>query len=170
MKETIRNFWYYHKLHVIIALTVLLAGSYLFTQKETVKPDYDAAVISPAGCTEQQLQMLKAALEQAGEDRTEDGQVSVRIHVYRLTVGADGQNANEIAALDADLVGKVSGLFITGDPTSLEKATNGLLKAADAIPIGTVSRLSECGMEEMFLMLRHDVDEKYAVICAALTA
>ncbi|MBQ6481801.1 MAG: hypothetical protein IJI45_11845 [Anaerolineaceae bacterium] len=50
MKNKLLNFWYYHKVHVIIILVVLAVGTYfLLTQQKTVKSDYDIAIVSAKG-------------------------------------------------------------------------------------------------------------------------
>ena len=170
MKKRLQNFWYYYKVHTIIILTVLAALLYFFwAQKDTVKSDYSAAIVSPRGCTEEQLTMIRTALEQAGKDQNGDGAVTATVRIYRFAIGKDGQDRTEIAKLDADLVGKESGLFFTDDPEQFEVSTNGIGKAADAIPVSEIPLFSGCGIDDLFLLRRSDMDEKYNSLLSALS-
>ena len=168
MKKRLQNFWYYYKIPVIIILAVLAAGIYFLSLRETEKSDYDIAVVSPRGCSDEQLRKIQSVLEQAGKDQNGDGAVSVKIHVFRFAIGKDGQDRNEIAGLDADLVGKVSGLFFTEDPEQFEESTNGIGKAADAIPVSGIPLFSGCGIDDLSLLIRADADEKYAELRSAM--
>lgn len=170
MLKELQNFWYYYRVQTVIALIVLAAGGYLLSQRDTVKYDYDIAIISPFGCSDGQLAEIRSVLEAAGSDQTGDGEVHVKLHLYRLSLGADGQDSNEIGALDADLVGRVSGIFFTEDPEAFEEATNGLGRASDAIPVREIEKLSGCGLDGFSLLPRKDSQEKYAVMRNALTA
>ena len=170
MKKKLQNFWYYHKVHVIIILAVLAAGLWFCLQdRKTTVPDYHAAIVSPRGCPDEQLAKLRSVLEGAGQDQNGDGLVSVTVQVYRFAIGEDGQERTEIAKLDADLVGKQSGVFFVEDPEKFEEATNGIGKAADAVPVGDIPPLSGCGIDGLYLLLRNGADPKYADLLSALT-
>ncbi|MBQ6503553.1 MAG: hypothetical protein IJI57_06540 [Flexilinea sp.] len=168
-KKRINNFWYYYKVPTIIFLLVFAAGIYLFlTHRQSVVSDYDVAIVSPRGCSDEQLEKLRSALEQAGQDQNGDGQVVVTVHLYRFALGADGQDAKAVAGLDADLVGKMSGIFFTEDPAQFEASANGLGKAADAVPVSEIPLLTGCGIDDLYLLIRADADEKYASLRSAL--
>ena len=109
-----------------------------------------------------------ALLEQAGQDQNGDGSVAIQIHVYRFTVGGTGQDQSAVAGLDADLVGKLSGIFFTESPEQFEASTNGFT-AADAIPVDNIPQLSGCGIDDLYLLVRTDADNKYASLLSALT-
>ena len=168
MKKWLKNFWYYYKVPVIIAFVILAVGIYFLSQRRSVKSDYDAAVVSARGCSDEQLARLRSVLEQAGRDQTGDGIVTVKIHVYRFAIGTDGQDREAIAGLDADLVGKVSGLFFVDDPEQFEESTNGIGKASDAFPVSDISQLKEYGIDSLYLLVRKDMDEKYDVLKTVL--
>ena len=170
MKKQLRNFWYYHKVHVIIILAVLAAVLWFRLQdRQTTAPDYHAAIVSPRGCPDEQLAKLRSVLEGAGKDQNGDGLVSVTVQVYRFAVGEDGQERTEIAKLDADLVGKQSGIFFVEDPGRFEEATNGIGKAADAVPVGDIPPLTDCGIDGLYLLVRDSAGPKYAELLSALT-
>lgn len=169
MKKRLQNFWYYYKVPVIIVLILLAVGLYFLLQPKTPPADYDAAIVSPRGLSDEQLNSIRSVLEQAGEDQNGDGAVVINIHVYRFAIGADGQDRIEISRLDADLVGKVSGIFFTEDPEGFETMTNGIGKAADAVPISSLSLFSGCGIDDLYIIPRKNADSRYAALWAALT-
>ncbi|MBR6090935.1 MAG: hypothetical protein IKP86_13440 [Anaerolineaceae bacterium] len=170
MKKWFENFRYYHKVHVLIILVILAAGVYYFlTTKDNVKSDYDIAVVSSRGISGEQLKRLQTLLQDAGQDQNGDNRVDAEIHVYRFAIGEDGEDRSEIARLDADLIGKMSGLFFVEDPVKFEESTNGTGKAADAVPVSGIPMLSGCGTDDLYLLVRTGADEKYAELFSALT-
>ncbi len=168
MKKWLQNFWYYYKVHTIIFLAVLAAALWFLSQKGDDKSDYSIAVVSPRGCSGEQLVRIQSVLAEAGRDQDGDGDVIVRIPVYRFAVGADGQDMIEISKLDADLTSKLSGLFFTEDPLRFETAVNGIVKAQDAVPVSSMPKLSGCGMDDLYLLIRTDAEEKYTALCSML--
>ena len=158
MKKKIQNFWYYHKTVFLIAVLVAAAGTYLFLQQtKTVKPDYEVAIVSPDYFSPEQLSVLADMLGQFGNDCNGDGSVVV-------------QDSNQISALDADLVGNVSGLFLLDDPAVFEEVTNGICKSSEAVPVSGCEVLRGHGFDGLFLAVRIKADEKYAAMLDALTA
>lgn len=168
MKEKIQNFWYYYKVPVIIVIVIAAVGVYLLTQQQTVHNDYDAAIVSPAGCSEEQLTQLQSILEAAGADQDGDGAVTAAVHVYRFALGEAGQDSEAVAGLDADLVGKVSGLFFVDSPEKFEEATNGIGRAADARPVNELPVLSDCGFDDLYMLVRNGADDKYHALLNTL--
>ena len=169
MKKWLRNFWYYYKVPALVFLTAAAGVLYLyFTQRETVHSDYDVAVVTPRSVSAEQRTLLRGILEQAGQDQDGDGTVSVQIHIYRFSIGESGQDQNAVAGLDADLVGKLSGLFFTESPQRFEASTNGF-NVADAIPVSNIPLLSGCGIDDLHLLIRTDADQKYASLISAIT-
>ena len=79
----------------------------------------------------------------------------VHLHIYAVDLesgdAASGYDRFEIiAALDADLVGTVSGIFLLEDPDAFQTASNGLL-AQPFVP----------WQEGLSLALRSDAGTKY---------
>ncbi len=170
MKKKLQNFWYYSKVYIIIVLAVLAAVLWFRLQgRQTAAADYYAAIVSPRGCTDEQLAKIQSALEGAGRDQDGDGVVRVTVNVYRFAIGEDGQERTEIAKLDSDLVGKQSGVFFVEDAERFEEATNGIGKAADALPVGEIPQLSGCGIDGLYLLVRDGADPKYAGLLSELT-
>lgn len=170
MKKKFQNFWYYYKVLAIIVLAVLAVGIYFFLiQRRSVESDYHAAIVSPQSPSSDQLERIQKALEEIGQDQNGDGSVVVNLRVFRFAIGESGQGMNEAAALDADLVGNESGLFFVEDPEKFEKSTNGIGKAADAVPVSGIPLFSGCGIDDLYFLVRSGADQRYIEIRSALT-
>lgn len=131
--KKLENFWFYYKKHLLIALAVILACGYLFLQKAiTPDADYHIGLLRPAPCTEAEADALEERFASAGTDRNGDGQVLVQIHTYFVDLTDDSpnagvDNAQTISSLDADLIGKLSGVFLVEDVEAFQKITDNIL-------------------------------------------
>lgn len=129
-----KNFWFYYKKHVLIGLAVLAVLAYLGIRKAaTPRPDYHIALVQTVPCTEEELAALEERFAAAGADVNGDGRVLVKVHTYfvDLKEGSDNvgfSNADPVAALDADLIGNVSGIFLLEDVDTFRKVTNDILE------------------------------------------
>lgn len=163
MDAKLKNFWFYYKKHILVGLAVLAVLAYLGIQKAlTPKPDYHIGLIQTVPCTEESLLQLEARFTEAGEDRNGDGEVLVQIHTYfvDLKEGVDSSamaDANPVAALDADLIGNVSGIFLLEDAVTFQEITGGILE-----PV-----IPEFG-QGLFLGLRKDAPEAYKTLAGNL--
>ena len=163
-KKKIRNFWYYYKAQTIIVLIILASVLWFMTLGKIPPDDYIIGIVSPRGFSGDQLVRIRSVFEQAGMDLNRDGSVNVKLNLFRFAIGTEGADSTEIARLDADLVGHESGIFFTEDPEAFEAATNGIGKATDAVPVSEVPAFSDCGIDELFFLLRKDADPKYSEI------
>ena len=152
----LKNWLWYHKIPLLVAAAVLLVGGYLHFQDRSVpEADYHIGLVSTASYSPEQLAAFQEAAVSAGQDQNGDGQVLVQFHTYPVDLEtgdtASGRDSFEIiAALDADLVGRVSGIFLLEDPEAFQTASNGLL-AQPYVP----------WQEGLSLALRGDADTKY---------
>lgn len=129
----LKNWWWYNKLYVLIGIAAAGVLVYCFVpSKKAENPDYHVAVVTKQALREEEYSAIAEYLSALGEDVNRDGEVSVHIKAY----GVDLENprpsgANEnfqlVAGLDADLVGKVSGLFILDEPEVFQRVTNNAL-------------------------------------------
>ena len=116
------NFWYYHKLHVIIGLFVVVLGGFLIHDLTTkVNPDYQIAMITQQSCPEETTDALQDEIAKYGKDLNSDGKVVVQISNYVIadttssgTVDMNMQAAGQ-TRLIADLSTGQSMIFITDD-------------------------------------------------------
>ena len=171
MKSKLQNLWYYHTTLFLIAAVIVAGGVYLFLQQaKTEKSDYEVAIVARDYFSEEQRTALTNDLQKFGEDCNGDGSVFVNLRVYQIALGQEGQDSARIAALDADLVGNVSGLYLLDDPASFEEVTNGICTAAEAVPVSGCEGLKGHGFDELFFSVRKNADKKYAAMLEALTA
>ncbi len=155
----LKNFWYYYKIPVGIGVLVLLVGLYLGLQSAgQPEADYHIGLVGVTPRSDAQLAVLTDGFAVAGQDLNGDGQVLVQLHTYFVDLADDSPNAgvanaDKVAALDADLIGKVSGIFLTEAPEVLNTVTNGLF-AEDYL-------LYEDGL---YLCIRKDASEAYQIL------
>lgn len=150
----LKHFWYYYKIPTGIVLCVLIVWVYLSAQSAaTPDPDYHIGLVSTTSRSDEALAALENTFAAAGEDRNSDGDVLVRLHTYALELGENSDYANNyeiVAALDADLVGSTSGLFLLDDPEAFQSVTNGRLDER-FLPF----------REGLYLCIRSDASEEY---------
>jgi len=133
LRKKLQNFWFYYKIPLLIALAAVLVLTYLLMQeRNTVLPDYHIGLVREIPCTDAELKALNDLFTAAGEDCNGDGQVLVQIHTYYVDLADTSENAgvanaDSVQALDADLVGNVSGIFLLEDAATFRRITNGLL-------------------------------------------
>ncbi len=154
--KKLENFWFYYKKHLLIGLAAVLVLGYLTLQKAgTPEPDYHIGLVQAVPCTEETLKSRESRFAAAGEDLNGDGQVLVKIHTYFVDLADDSpnagvNNAQTVSALDADLIGKVSGIFLLEDVDTFQAITSDILE--------TNARIFEPGL---YLTLRKDADTAY---------
>ena len=156
--KKLENFWFYYKYPVLIGLALALVLGWLGFQRVTAEePDYHIGIVRAVPLTEEELAALEGRFLSAGEDRNGDGQVLVQLHTYYVDLAAEGNATEEVvqtvSALDADLTGKVSGIFLAEDVQVFQEVTNGLLaEPAAEFPLG------------LKLAVRADAAEEYTAL------
>lgn len=161
--DKLRNFWYYYKNHTLIALAVLLVAGYLSAQRLSVPdPDYHIGLVQSAPLPDDALNELNATLAAAGEDLNSDGEVLVQIHTFYVDLAdpsenAGVNNAQVVSALDADLIGNVSGIFLLEDVETFRSITGNILADTAVAFDGS-----------LFLTLRRDAADAYIRLAESL--
>lgn len=156
LRKKLSNFWFYYKIPLLIALAAAAAALYLGLQSAgTPEPDYHIGLISTTPRSDAQLAVLTDGFAALGADLNADGQILVRLHTYFVDLADDSpnagvSNADKVAALDADLIGGVSGIFLTEDPQTLLAITEGIFTDAP-IPYG----------DRLYLCIRNDAPDAY---------
>ena len=128
-KEKRKNWWYYHKIHLLIGFVVVLIGGYFVYDMATkVYPDYTIAVLSEDECGGDLLQCVADELSDYGVDRNGDGQVVVSIANYALGSGDGNADDAQTAKLAGDTTTFDSVIYIS-DPSCFERLKNESLYA-----------------------------------------
>lgn len=160
--DKLQNFWFYYKKHLLAALAVLAVIVYLSVQSAgKPEPDYHIGLISTTPRSDTQLAVLTDSFSVVGNDLNGDGQVLVQLHTFFLDLADDSpnagvSNADKAAALDADLIGKVSGIFLTEDPQTLQAITGRIFTDAP-VPFA----------DGLYLCIRSDAPDAYRQLVEA---
>lgn len=127
----LKNWWWYNKRIVIVAVIVAAVLVYSVIPTEP-KADYHVALVSAQPHSEAELLELESKLAAYAVDINGDGKTAVKVHFYPVDLADDDPNAGSnnyqfVSALDADLVGHVSELFILEDAEVFQRVTNHFL-------------------------------------------
>ncbi len=80
-KSWLENFWYHHKIGVLIGTFAVVALTILIVQTVTrERPDYTAVMVTENGPLPDEVTYLEQVLAQYGEDINGDGEVVVQIN------------------------------------------------------------------------------------------
>lgn len=156
LASKLKNWWWYHKKVVLLAIAAGIAGLYILSLNSlTADPDYHIGLVAAAAFSPEQLAQIEDTFCNAGQDLNNDGQILVQLHTYHVDLADDTPNAGynhyEIAAaLDGDLVGRVSGIFLLEDPEAFQQTTNGVLSDT-VLP----------WEDGLYLAIRSDADAAY---------
>lgn len=129
-----RNWWDYHRRHVLLAGVVLLIlAGILHEQMSQVKPDFTVGLVTRFAPTGEELAALEAALEAVCPDFNGDGTVEVFVNDIQLdytTTATDSGTVAQLRAgvekLQADFFTGQSGIFLLEDPENFQKNNQAL--------------------------------------------
>lgn len=137
MKTTLvsklKNWWWYYNKVILLAIAALVVCLYMYSvNRNAEEADYHVGIVSAIPLQQEEITRLETAICAAGEDRNQDGQVLVTVHTYYVDLMDDDPNAGYknyeiVTALDADLIGRTSGIFLLDDPAAFRSITNGIL-------------------------------------------
>ena len=137
-----RNWWHYHKWHVVIAAVLMVAlGDILWNVLGVgkVRPDYQIAYVGAAALPNDAVSALESALARLGRDADGDGRVVVKLNQYAIGGSADDSDAALYAyaastTLMADLEGKESYFFLLEDPEAFQRNYQVLRRLDGSLP------------------------------------
>ena len=121
--ERRKNWWHYHKWHVVIGLALAVLAVYLVCQAlgvGQIKPDYQVAYVGAKALPDDTAAAIEAALAFLGEDLNEDGQVVVRLNQYASGGTDTGVAAAADVTLMADLLECESYFFLLENPEQFQ--------------------------------------------------
>ena len=143
-REKRRNWWHYHKWHVILgAILILAVGNLLWHALGVgeVRPDYQVAYVGKDPLPEETVEALEVALAGLGTDENGDGKVTVKVNQYAYTGGqyeGDSEAALYASAanttLMADLTSCDSYFFLLEDPVAFQENYQILRRLDGALP------------------------------------
>lgn len=134
-RQKLAHWWYYHKVHLLLAGLALLGILYFTLQdRNRIPPDYTVGWVSGRRLDQETAEAVSQRAAQYGRDLNGDGRVHVDVHQINLDLGmvldrgTEGQQEyGELLSLDSDLEVGQSGIFLTDDPASFQMYTGALL-------------------------------------------
>lgn len=141
-----RNWWHYHKWHVLIAAVLLAAlGDILWNVLGIgkLRPDYQIAYVGSAALPGDTVSALEDALAGLGRDANGDGRVVIKLNQYaigdsRADSGADSDAALYAYAatttLMADLEAMDSYFFLLESPDDFQRSYQVLCRLDGTLP------------------------------------
>ncbi len=155
-----KNWWYYHKVHVLIGVLALGIVIYsLVPNLMAPKADYTLAVVGITPLREETMEALRDAVTAIADDHNGDGRVLVEVSAYVLDLSGETPgtlNYQGAAAFDADLVGRRSGLFLADDAEGFRK--NVVVPVEELVPCEKLPVFASVVPEGYSFTVRTDVD------------
>ena len=119
-RKKLKNWWWYHRVHVLIAVLALAVVVYsLLPNLLAPKPDCALAVAGRVPLPDETIAAIRSRLEEAVGDINGDGRAVAEVSAYTVDLSGETEgyyNYQGAAAFDADLVGEKSALFLFDDP------------------------------------------------------
>lgn len=118
IKKKWENFWYYYKVHTIVAIVVIAALAFMIKQcADRVEPDLEVIIVSDSVVLSQErVNDIEKALAKYTDDVNKDGRKVVECDYMNMN---ENQGSQIVYTLQAKLMAEISGgkaaLFITDD-------------------------------------------------------
>lgn len=151
-QEKRRNWWHYHKWHVVLGVVLALAAGnilYHVLGIGQVRPDYQIAYVGADPLPDGTAAALEAALTQLGRDCNGDGRVVVRLNQY--VSGANAQDGDSLyyataasTALVADMTDCDSYFFLLDDPDAFQQNYQILRRLDGSLPADSDRDYESC--------------------------
>ena len=141
-EEKRRNWWHYHKWHVVIAvLLAVCIGNILWNALGIgeIKPDYSIAYVGSTPLSEETAAALRDGLAAISPDLNGDGNVSVELQQYVSVNTGDSDSLYYAQAARVQLVADItdckSYFFLLEDPAGFQEATSALCYLDGSLPL-----------------------------------
>ena len=125
-EEKWKNWWYYHKWHVVIAVAVVLFVVFMVVDvlsSRQNEPDYQLAYVGYNSLPEDTVTALQNALAAMGEDLNGNGKVNVVVNQYVFSNEAMAYESNQAAQIQmmVDATNCTSFIFLMEDPVEFQQ-------------------------------------------------
>ena len=82
-KDKRKNWWYYHKFHLLIGIiAAALVGNFIYSIATKVEPDYTIALLTSYSMPQNGVTQLEECIAPYADDRNGDGKVVVQVSNY----------------------------------------------------------------------------------------
>ena len=140
-EEKRRNWWHYHKWHVVIAAVLAVCiGNILWNALGIgqTKPDYAIAYVGSTPLSEETIDALRDGLAALSPDLNGDGTVAVELQQYVSVNTGDSDSLYFAQAARVQLVADItdckSYFFLLEDPAGFQEATSALCNLDGSLP------------------------------------
>ena len=174
--EKRKNWWHYHKWHVMVAVVLILIAADLvwgFLGRGKPKPDYQIAYVGTNALPDDTTAAVEACFTALGEDLNGDGNVVVRLVQYASSGETDAQAvmAAEVRLM-ADLTECESYFFLLEDPERFQQNYGSLRRLDGSLPVdvGTSGEGMDLAWEQCPVLAQMELGEySYPLMGAAVT-
>ena len=146
-----KNWWHYHKWHIVIGAVLLAAGVNIALHVlgvGRVDPDYQIAYVGAVPLPDGAVAAREEALAALGEDCNGDGRAAVQLNPYAGggDAGADAAYYTMAASakLTADLASRESYFFLLDDPEGFQRDYHALRRLDGSLPPDTDADWQSC--------------------------
>lgn len=137
-EERWKNWWDYHKWHVVIGAVLLLAAADLVWSvmgRGRPHPDYQIAYVGSGVLPDDTAAAVEAAFAALGEDLNGDGQVLVTLRQYCSNSEEDPSATAAVSVqLMADVTAQESFFFLLEDPARFQQTYHSLSHVDGTLP------------------------------------
>lgn len=140
-REKRRNWWEYHKWHVVIAAVLAVCVGNLLWNALGIgeaKPDYCVSYVGSTPLSEETAQALRTGLGAISPDMNGDGEVTVELQQYVSVNTGDADALSYAQAARVQLVADItdckSYFFLLEDPAGFQEATSALCNLDGSLP------------------------------------
>ena len=99
-KDKRKNWWYYHKFHLLIGIiAAALVGNFIYSIATKVEPDYTIALLTSYSMPQNGITQLEECIAPYADDRNGDGKVVVQVSNYVFS-----QDTSDYTQQEASLV------------------------------------------------------------------
>lgn len=140
-RERRKNWWHYHKWHMVVGLVGALILTDLVCHAlgvGEVRPDYQIAYVGSAPLPEDTAAAVESAFAALGEDLNGDGKTAVQLAQYVSHPANGGADPQYEAATEVKLVGDINAcesyFFLLEDPEQFQTSYHALCRLDGSLP------------------------------------
>ena len=148
MKKKIENFWYYYKVHTIVALiAIYIIVSSIIGSSKGQEYDHSIAIISKENYPSQEKvdDLIEVFSKKYGG--------TFEVKIYNITLGAIGEDEIVISKLGLDIANKISEYMFIEDMDAFKKATNNI-EFKEVALVKNINWLNNLDLDNFYYCIR----------------
>ena len=142
-KQKVQNWWYYHKIHVLVgAIVIVFVALFIRDLTSRVEPDCQIAYVGQKPLSEGESTQIISAVEEITGDLNGDGKIHVILSPFCIQPD-NPMNYAENVRLVAELTGNLNQIFLLEDPVAFQEQY-GILMQKDGSAFAEGDRPADC--------------------------